>query len=260
MFDSLEREKRSELFPRYVTWKNLNRLFYKIDDPLIVNARKDIERYFSILMKMTEHEEILWRKAQRAATLLQLAPFVRFVAVTGSLGRGETKPDSDADLFIVTAPGHLYTARAFALVILQVTGQRINVEGGRIGGTIDPNYWLTTDNLNIKPHTAYVARDYTFLTPLWDASPIYSRLIETNTWVAGYQRQFREIKPKRPYFFLRLTQILLEGACLVIGNRLEKWARVIQKRRLTAYAKRQGISDSVISDDEIRLFLPPKSV
>ncbi len=108
------------------------------------------------------------------------------VAVTGSLGRGEAKPDSDADLFIVTEPKRLYTARAFVLLILKFTGQRINVEAGRVAGAVDPNYWLSGDNLDLKPHNAYVARDYSYMLPLWDACDIYFKLVDANSWLAEW--------------------------------------------------------------------------
>lgn len=205
---------------------------------------------------MTKHEERLWRKARRAATLVQLAPFVRFIAVTGSLGRSEIKPESDADLFVVTEPKHLYTARAFALVFLKYTGQRINVESGRVGGTVDPNYWLTADNLDIQPHNAYVARDYSYMMPLWDQSDIYFRLMHMNPWVAEYRRKFRDVMPSKPFILLRGVQLLLEGICLLFGHWLERWTRLVQAKKIHGFAEREGKGEKVVlQDNELRLHL-----
>jgi predicted nucleotidyltransferase len=198
-------------------------------------------------------EERLWRQARRAALLLQLVPFVRFVAVTGSLGRGEAGPDSDADLFVVTAPGRLYTARALALVLLHATQQRINVEAGRIAGSVDPNYWLSADDLDIRPHTAFVARDYTAMVPLWDGATIYDRLRYANEWVGRYRRRFRDAAVPRPLPALRVLQWLFEAVCRLWPG-LEAWTRAIQERRVRSFAARQGKADNVVlTDTELRL-------
>jgi len=203
---------------------------------------------------MTKHEVEFWKKARRAATWLQIAPFVRFVAVTGSLSRGEAKPDSDADLFVVTEPGHLYTARAFALILLQYTGQRVNVEAGRIGGAVDPNYWLSSDHLDIQPHTAFVARDYTYMMPLWDSSDVYFRLMHMNPWVAEYKRKFRDVMPPHQYSVLRVIQLGVESLYRIFGSWLERWTRSVQERRVRAFADRQGRADHVVlTDSELRL-------
>jgi len=206
-------------------------------------------------VQIRRHEENLWKKANRAAVWLQVVPFVRFVAVTGSLGRGEAKPDSDADLMVVTEPGRLYTARAFALTLLQATSQRVNVEAGRIGGTVDPNYWLTSDNLDIQPHNAYVARDYTYTMPLWDSSEIYSRLTHTNPWVAEYKRKFRDVVPPRQFLVLRAIQYSAELLCRLWPG-LEVWTKSVQEKTIRAFAERQSNLDKVVlTDHELRLHL-----
>lgn len=185
-----------------------------------------------------------------------MAPFVRFVAVTGSLGRGEAKPGSDADLFVVTEPKHLYTARAFALVLLQYTGQRVNVEAGQIGGAVDPNYWLTSNHLDIQPHNAYVARDYSYMVPLWDASDIHSKLMHMNLWVAEYKRKFRDVTPSKQSPVLKVLQSSAELICQLFGPWLERWTRSVQEKKVKAFAERRGKADqSVIQENELRLHL-----
>jgi predicted nucleotidyltransferase len=204
---------------------------------------------------MKDYEVGLWKKARRAATLLQLAPFIRFVAVTGSLGRGETKPDSDVDLFIVTERKHLYTARAFALTILKYTGQRINVESRRVAGTVDPNYWLTSDHLDLHPHNAYVARDYTFMVPVWDSADTHHKITLTNSWVADYKRTFRDIVPTKQSPVLRLIQFSAETLCRLWPG-LESWTRSVQEKKIRAFAERQASLEKVVlTDRELRLHL-----
>lgn len=210
---------------------------------------------------MKKYVEDLWKKANRAALLLQLAPFVRLVAVTGSLERGEAKPDSDADLFIVTEPKRLYTARAFVLLILKFTGQRINVEAGRVAGAVDPNYWLSGDNLDLKPHNAYVARDYSYMLPLWDACDIYFKIVDANSWLAEYnlsgrERKFRDVVPSRQYWILRAAQRSAELLCRPFGPWLERWARSAQEARVREFAARQGKQEKVVvTDSELRFHL-----
>lgn len=118
--------------------------------------------------------------------LLQLAPFVRAVILTGSMTTGSAKKSSDIDLLIVTAPQRLYTARLFATFWTIVTGLR------RTPKTLDPsgkfclNYYLSVNNLDILPHNDRCAKFHRHIIRVWDKDGIYERIYRENQWLRDF--------------------------------------------------------------------------
>ena len=53
------------------------------------------------------------KTAQKAAKLLAAFPFIKGIAVSGSLSKNFADKDSDIDFFIVTAANRLWVARTF---------------------------------------------------------------------------------------------------------------------------------------------------
>ena len=60
----------------------------------------------------------LLKRAQFATKLLSYVPFIRMVAINGSLASGKINDDSDIDFFLISENKHLWTARFFAIGIL----------------------------------------------------------------------------------------------------------------------------------------------
>jgi predicted nucleotidyltransferase len=65
-----------------------------------------------------------WKKAKRVIKLLQLIPFIRLVAVSGSLAMNNTKKESDIDLLIVAKSGRIWTCRGLTTLFIHLIGQR----------------------------------------------------------------------------------------------------------------------------------------
>jgi hypothetical protein len=118
-----------------------------------------------------------WRKARRYAAWIAALPFVRMVAVTGSLAPGNSRPDDDIDFLLVTAAGRVWFTRLLALAIVRVV---------RLAGDeLCPNFILSEDQLAIdgSAFPAYYARELAQMTPLF-GSHAYSSLRLANGWVA----------------------------------------------------------------------------
>jgi hypothetical protein len=119
----------------------------------------------------------LWSKARRYAKLISTLPFVRMVAVTGSLAMNNTEQGKDVDLMMVTAPHHLWTCRALTLLIARLAKLE--------GVTLCPNYLVTTDALELKERSSYVAHELAQMVPL-SGMNVYAEMMRMNAWIAEY--------------------------------------------------------------------------
>ncbi|HET6594196.1 MAG TPA: hypothetical protein VFG81_01155 [Anaerolineales bacterium] len=119
----------------------------------------------------------LWRKAIRYGQIIASLPFVKMVAVTGSLAMNNTDEGKDIDYLLVTAPNHLWTCRALSLLVARMAKQE--------GISLCPNYLVTTDALELKERSLYVAHELTQMIPL-SGMEIYNKLRQQNAWIAEY--------------------------------------------------------------------------
>ena len=119
----------------------------------------------------------LWIKASRYGRMIARLPFVRMVAITGSLAMNNTDEGKDVDFMIVTAPNHLWTCRAFALLLARVA---------RLEGiSLCPNYLVTTHALELKERSLYVAHELAQMVPL-SGMEIYDEMFRLNQWIYYY--------------------------------------------------------------------------
>ena len=119
----------------------------------------------------------LWSKAEPYAKLIASLPFVRMVAVTGSLAMNNTEQGKDVDLMIVTAPHHLWTSRALTLLVARLAKLE--------GVTLCPNYLVTTDALELKERSLYVAHELAQMVPL-SGMNVHAEMMRMNAWTVDY--------------------------------------------------------------------------
>lgn len=125
-----------------------------------------------------------WRKAQRFIKLLQMVPFVRLVALSGSLAMNNTEEDSDIDLLIVAKSGKIWTTRILVTGLIHLTGWRKRGEINQTG--ICLNHYLADDSLKIGFDSLYNAQSYAHLIPLIDQGNVYQKFQLKNQWIKKY--------------------------------------------------------------------------
>jgi len=130
----------------------------------------------------------LIKRARLAGRILRFVPFLRMAALNGSIVRGVENKQSDIDILIIARAGRLYTCRAFATALIQLTGYRRH--GQKIAGRICLNCYLNDKNPNIFPQrkssARKVARAYKYLVPLVDDG-ILRKFFKVNKWFGKYQ-------------------------------------------------------------------------
>lgn len=119
----------------------------------------------------------MWHPAMGYGNVIAYMPFVRMVAITGSLAMNNVDRDPDIDYFIVTSRGRLWTVRAMALALARAAA----VQGIRLC----PNYLVSEDALVFPQHTLYAAHELVQMVPIFGLE-MYERIC----WLNGWKNRF----------------------------------------------------------------------
>jgi hypothetical protein len=178
----------------------------------------------------------LWPAARRLGRLLGRFPFVRMVALTGSLAASNPDARADIDFLIITAPDRLWTVRAMAVALVRLARQ---------GGVhLCPNYLLSTRALALDHRDLFTAHELLQAMPLSGAA-VYRRLLDSNPWAAQWlpnrYRQRRRAALALPGGgrFQAVGEGLLAGRW---GRRLERWEGRRKQQRLRGEHPPSGTS------------------
>lgn len=197
-------------------------------------------------------------------------PFLRYVGLNGSLVHGSAKASSDIDLMIVAEPGHIYTVRFFVVSALAIVG--VKRTKGHIAGRLCPNYFITTDDLDIKPHNRRVAEAYQYQVALIDSRFMiqesgmgyYGLIMQKNKWMQKYRvlisseqaRLNSSIGPVgEPWQTVRL---ILEIILFPVADILENILRKLQLVKIKHNPLTKTNTDKIIATDKELMFHPRK--
>jgi hypothetical protein len=145
-------------------------IFYSIsDNPMLAYRRTQGNAKAAVLMK----------KAERAASLISFFPFVRGVAISGSLSKKFADEETDVDFFIITSADRLWVARS-CLHLLKKISFLFNKQN-----LFCMNYFIDESNLIIKEKNIFTAVEVATLIPLQGKS-IFDCFFRENNWVSNY--------------------------------------------------------------------------
>lgn len=201
--------------------------------------------------------------------LLQLAPFVRAVILTGSMTTGSATKTSDIDLLIISQPGRLYAARFFVTILALLTGKKRAVFDKNPAGKFCLNYYLALDNLDILPHTRRCANFHRYIVNIWDRGGIYERILRQNFWLKRFPvaiksasdvRLLKETFPLKKSTVLSTIQKIKElFFSRRFGDFVEKKLFIRQKKKITnSEIYKNNKSSIIVSKNELRLH--PKKI
>lgn len=174
-----------------------------------------------------------YHKAERAVQVLGRLPWINGVAVCNSLSWYQTKQDSDIDLFVVAAPGRVWSARLLSTIPAILLRQR---PGEAESDPVCLSFFSTEHAFNFEklkisdadPYLAYWCRS---LVPLVDHSDWMDAFEMKNPWLRDVlpNAQFvRRAARFRPYIKIRLPWIPLSEK-LAKQLQMDKFPKVIRE-------------------------------
>ncbi len=187
----------------------------------------------------------IFKRAMFYGRILGALPFVRMVALTGSLAMLNLSKNPDMDYMLVTKHGRVWTARAFAIVLGKIAHL--------FGDTICPNLIVSERALEWPLHDLYSARELCQMIPITGLD-FYLRLFAANSWVESIlpnaysktktskvftRRVLRKTSEAR-----RLGEFPLRG---VFGDKFESWEMT---RKIARFSKQAGFgAETVFTTD-----------
>lgn len=187
--------------------------------------------------------QLLWLKAVHYGRWIASLPFVRLVAVTGSLAVDNPRDGvDDIDYLIVTAPGRLWLCRALIIILVRYSRHR--------GANLCPNYILTEKALYFEENNLFTAREMVQMIPLYGRDS-YLKMRQSNDWITHFLPQGTGLNLDRLNDRLssiqsglkRVSEFVLSG---FLGHSLEKVLQKIQITKHTNRARKYGALDKVV--------------
>ena len=178
-----------------------------------------------------------WKKAKKIIHWLQIIPYLRMVAVSGSLALNNTQEESDIDVLVIVRAGRIWLARFFVTVPLQLIGKRRHKKFTK--DRICLNHYITNKSLEIKFRSLYNAQTYAHMIPVLEVeSGIYEKFQRVNRWVKDYlvfwpEFEIKHFKTLKTSSFLKSIAKIGE-ICLnnKFGDLLERLSKKIQRKSI----------------------------
>ena len=117
--------------------------------------------------------------ARQVAKFLSRFPFVRSIAVSGSLSKYYADKDTDIDFFIITASNRLWIARTCMHIL-----KKLSFLFGR-QHYLCMNYYIDEKALEIQEKNIFTAMEIVTLLPM-EGIQHFRKFIAANSWIKNY--------------------------------------------------------------------------
>jgi len=182
--------------------------------------------------------------AKKVGSILIRFPYVRGIAISGSLSKNFADDYSDIDLFIITAKNRLWIARTIMHCFKKLTFL-INKQH-----YFCMNYYIDEQQLEILEKNIYTAIEVGTLIPL-QGDTVLEKFYAANTWTRTYlpnkNMRISSAKPIKASFIKSFTEWLLNNeAGNAIDNMLMKitagrWLKKTHLKKLNSHGIVMGM-------------------
>jgi len=185
------------------------------------------------------HSQTLLPHALRYGKILGALPFVRMVALTGSLAVLNVSKNADFDYMLVTKRGRVWMARLFAMAVNRIAKL--------FGFTLCPNLIVSETVLEWPLHDLYSARELRQMIPITGLD-VYNEVIALNRWAREFLPnawQTSEVLKIAKVSGWNLFEFFLNGR---LGDLLEHWEMT---RKIRRFSKQPGFGEETIFTAEV---------
>lgn len=205
----------------------------------------------SDLVRTRSRREALSRELldrdQRILSLIARMPFVRMVALSGSLAHLNAEGSADLDLFVITAPHRVWSVTVATLVLAKLLGCRKRV---------CMNYIISERAMTIEPRDLFTANQIIHLRPLM-GHKVFNRFVKANGFVREFYPNFELDEDPRSSAFARpeprrdgLVPLAERLLSLGVAPVIERVARALYGRHLRRRSAGWHSRDQVRLDAE----------
>ena len=168
---------------------------------------------------------------RRILALVSRMPFVRVVALSGSLAHLNAEGSADLDLFVITAPNRVWSVTLAVLALSRLFGWRKH---------LCMNYVISERAMKIAPKDLFSANQIIHLRPVCGHS-VFARFLHANTFVTRFYPNFALPRPQassaKPWF----ERLLSLGPAQIA----EAVSRIVYRRHLRRKAATWQSRDQV---------------
>jgi hypothetical protein len=174
-------------------------------------------------------------KAHQKAKFISRFPFIRGIAISGSLSKNYADEKSDLDFFITTHPKRLWIARTVFILVRRMLVAKKNFKNYCL------NYFIAEDMLTLDERNLFTATELTTLIPVFGFDQ-YQNLIKANEWLNKFlpNHETLNLSDERPQssWQKRIMEKLLDFG----GDRLDNFLmnltlNKMKRRHITKYTK-----------------------
>ncbi|NCD69050.1 hypothetical protein [Mucilaginibacter agri] len=184
--------------------------------------------------------------AEKVSRFLVKFPYVRGIAVSGSLSKKYADDQSDIDFFIITAANRLWIARSLLHLFKKLTFL-FNKQH-----YFCMNYFVDEARTEIVEQNLFTATETVTLIPL-QGDVTFNRFFNANTWTRSYLpnhlMRVAYAEPVKRGWLKRLTETIFNNP---IGNALDNWlmnltARSWNKKTAQGRLNQRGVLMSMMA-------------
>jgi hypothetical protein len=173
------------------------------------------------------------KTARKAAKILSRFPYVKGLAVSGSLSKNYADESTDVDFFIITASNRLWVARS----IMHLFYKLIYFSGRQRWFCM--NYYVDESGLEIEEKNIFTAIEIATLLPM-HGKPVLDDFMAANAWVRDYyplcETNTSNALPVKKRFFSRLIEKMFNNG---LGERLDNYLMKVTEKRWKKKMDRQ---------------------
>jgi len=199
-----------EIIKNLISQNNFSDKLIKKNLEELVNAkivRKTKGRYIISGVKNIDREKRLKNtseiieKNKSYLKILSRIPWIKMIALTGSVANQNSDKKADIDLLFITESNRLWICRGLVFIVLKIVGQLPSDKSKR---DICPNIFIEEGNMGWpkKKRNLYVAQNIISMKPYLWRDEIYLNFINANRWVGKYYPNFiidfsKDVKKKK---------------------------------------------------------------